>query len=151
MSFSLELKNGDLGLSGTSLGTVINAAKLQQDIVSAILTPLGFMELHPEFGSTLEDNLINPDLPGIIGERDFPEAATIVRAELVRICQNYQAQQIARNEADAVRFGKYTLTPGEILIRIVSITFAQAEDHLLCKLKLEIGNSTLELNIPVSS
>jgi len=150
MSFSLELKNGDLGLSGTSLGTVVDAAKLQQDIASAILTPLGFEELHPEFGSILEEDLINPEVT-IIGSRDFSHAAALVRSELTRICQNYQAQQIARNESDAVRFGKPTLTPGEILLQVLGVKFVQAEDHLMCTLQLEIGNDSIELNIPVSS
>lgn len=149
MSFSLELKNGDLGLSGTSLGTVVNAAKLQQDLVCAILTPLGFEELYPEFGSILEEDLINPETT-IIGTKDFTHAAAVVRSELIRICQNYQAQQIARNEDDAIKFGKPTLTPGEVLLRVVSVNFLTSEDHLLCTLTLEIGNNTLEINIPVS-
>ncbi len=149
MSFSLELKNGDLGLSGTSLGTVTNAAKLQQDLVSAILTPLGFEELHPQFGSILENDLINPEVQ-IIGSRDFSHAAALVRSELIRLCQNYQAQQIARNEDDGMKFGKPTLTPGEILLSVRGVTFTQAQDHLLCTLKLEIGNDSIELNIPVS-
>jgi len=149
MSFSLELKNGDLGLSGTSFGTVVNAAKLQQDLVCAILTPLGFEENHPEFGSILEEDLINPETT-VIGTKDFNHAAAVVRSELLRICQNYQAQQIARNENDAIKFGKATLTPGEILLRAVGVNFAAAEDHLMCNLALEIGNDTLELNIPVS-
>lgn len=150
MSFSLELKNGDLGLSGTSLGTVVDAAKLQQDLVCAILTPLGFEELYPEFGSILEEDLINPETT-IIGTRDFNHAAAVVRSELLRICQNYQAQQIARNENDAIKFGKPTLTPAETLLRVISVNFAAAEDHLLCQLALEIGNDTLEINIPVSA
>ena len=150
MSFSLELKNGDLGLSGTSLGTVVNAAKLQQDLVCSILTPLGFEELHPEFGSILEEDLINPETT-VIGTKDFNHAAAVVRSELLRICQNYQAQQIARNEDDAIKFGKPTLTPEEILLRVVSINFVSAEDHLLCNLTLEIGTDTLEISIPVSS
>jgi hypothetical protein len=150
MSFSLALKNGDLGLSGTSLGTVVDAAKLQQDLVCAILTPLGFEELHPEFGSILEEDLINPEVQ-IIGSKDFQHAAALIRSELTRLCQNYQAQQIARNESDAVRFGKPTLTPGEILLQVLSIKFVQAEDHLLCTLQLEIGNDSIELNIPMST
>ncbi len=149
MSFSLELKNGDLGLSGTSFGTVVNAAKLQQDLTSAILTPLGFEELYPEFGSILEDDLINPEVQ-IIGSRDFHHAAALIRSELIRLCQNYQVQQIARNEDDAIKFGKPTLTPGEILLNVIDVRFVQAEDHLLCTLVLEIDNDTIELNIPVS-
>lgn len=150
MSFSLEIRNGDIGLSGTSFGTVVDAAKLQQDIVCAILTPLGFEGLHPEFGSTLEENMINPSTT-ILGTKDFSHAAAVVRSELLRICQNYQAQQIARNEDDAIKFGKPTLTPGEILLRVISLDFVSSEDHLMCKLALEIGADTLELNIPVSA
>ncbi len=150
MSFSLELKNGDLGLSGTSLGTVVNAAKLQQDLVCALLTPLGFEELHPNFGSILEEDLINPEVT-IFGSTDFNHAAAIVRSELVRICQNYQAQQIARNENDGIKFGKPTLTPGEILLKVLAINFQQSEDHLLCNLVLEIGNDTIEISVPVST
>jgi hypothetical protein len=149
MSFSLALQNGDLNLSGTSLGTVVNAAKLQQDLVCTLLTPLGFEELHPEFGSILEENLINPETT-IIGTGDFNHAAAIVRSELLRICQNYQAQQIARNEDDAIKFGKPTLTSGEVLLRVININFISAEDHLLCKLTLEISNEELKISIPVS-
>lgn len=150
MSFSLELKNGDLGLSGTSLGAVVDAAKLQQDLTCAILTPLGFEELHPEFGSILEDDLLNPKTT-VIGTKNFEHAAAVVRSELLRICQNYQAQQIARNEDDAIKFGKPTLTPGEVLLRVVNVNFVAAEDHLLCTLTLEIGNDTIEVSIPVST
>lgn len=150
MSFSLQLKDGDLALSGTSLGTVENSDKLQQDLICAILTPLGFDELHPSFGSTLEANIIDPNAQEIIGSRNWRQVATIVRNELLRLCQNYQAQQIARNESDASRFGRFTLTPEEILLSVIDIRFIQAEDKLVCTLELEIGNNTLELQIPVS-
>jgi hypothetical protein len=149
MSFSLQLKNGDLALSGTSFGTVTDAAKLQQDLTCCILTPLSYEEIHPEFGSTLEENLTNPSAE-ILGTKNWSHAASIIRSELTRICQNYQAQQIARNEDDSIKFGRPTLTPNEILLRIVGIDFTQAEDHLLCRLTLEIGTDTLELNIPLS-
>ncbi len=152
MSFSLELKHGDLALNGTSLGTVTDAAKLQQDLICDILTPLGFDELHPDFGSTLEDNLAgNVNIPGVIGTKDFQRAATITHAELLRICQNYQAQQIARNENDSVKFGRYTLSPGEILIRVVNVAFTQVEDRLIAKLTLEVGNNTIEIHTPLPS
>lgn len=128
----------------------MNAAKLQQDLACAILTPLGFEELHPEFGSILEEDIINPETT-IIGTKDFSHAAARVRSELLRICQNYQAQQIARNEDDAIKFGKPTLTPGEVLLRVVEVNFVSAEDHLMATLALEIGTDTLEINIPVST
>lgn len=149
MSFSLQLQNGDLALSGTSLGTVVDAAKLQQDLICAIMTPLGFDESHPSFGSTLEDNILNPEVPGILGERNWKHVATMVQAELLRICQNYQAQQIARNERDASQFGRFTLSPGEILVKVRGITFVQAEDHLLCTLTLEIGSQSFEIKLPI--
>jgi len=126
-----------------------DAAKLQQDLVCCILTPLGFEVLHPDFGSVLEENLINPEVQ-IIGTQQWKRAAALVRSELLRICQNYQQQQIARNERDGIQFGKTTLTPGEILLRVVSINFTQSEDHLLCNLTLEIGNDSLEVHVPIA-
>lgn len=149
MSFSLQLANGDLALNGVSLATVEGPAKLQQDLVCAILTPLGFDELHPGFGSTLVENLINPEVQGVIGTRNFKRAATLVYAELSRICQNYQAQQIARNEDDAIKFGRYTLTPSEILVAVRGIEFTQVEDKLVCVLSLEVGTNRISIRIPV--
>lgn len=143
MSFSLMIQHGDLALSGTSLGTVIDAAKLQQDLSCTILTPLGSDEMHPLFGSTLDE------LSGVYGEQDWNYAATVVRSELLRICQNYQSQQIARNELDGTRFGRFTLSPGEILLKVNSTNFIQSENRLLCILNLEIGNENLEIKVPV--
>ena len=149
MSFSLKLEHGDLALSNNSYATVTGSDKLQQDLVCAILTPLGFDELHPEFGSTLIENLLDANEPGILGTRNFSQAASLVHAEIARICKNYQAQQVHRAEEDATRFGRQTLEPHEILVALKGIDFTQAEDKLICVVKLEIGNETVTLRVPM--
>jgi len=149
MSFSLQLEDGDLVLSGTSFGTVVGAAKLQQDLICAILTPLGYEELHPTFGSTLIENLLEPGAEEILGSTNFQHAATLISAELQRICRNYQAQQVARNQSDATRFGKTTLTPNEILVAVKGIQFTQIEDTLQARLELEIGNEVITVSVPI--
>jgi hypothetical protein len=149
MSFSLRIEHGDLALNGTELGKVEGADKLQQDLAVAILTPLGFEELHPLFGSILVENLIDNGIVDILGTNNFRRAATLVNAELRRLCRNYQEQQLKRNENDAIRFGRYTLTPNEILVSVKNIVFKQAEDHLICELQLEIGTETVSIPVPI--
>ena len=149
MSFSLKIEHGDLFLEGTQLAKVEGAQKLQQDLAVAIMTPLGFDELHPLFGSILVENLIDNGIVDIIGSKNFRRAATLVNAELRRLCRNYQEQQIKRNENDVIRFGRYTLTPNEILVTVRNIVFKQAEDHLICELQLEIGSETVSIPVPI--
>src|ERR1700757_2865698 len=121
MSFSLRLEHGDLQLEGNHYATVEGSEKLQQDLVCAILTPYGFDEWHPLFGSILVENLHNEGILELIGTKNFRRAATLVNAELRRLCRNYQEQQIKRNESDAIKFGRYTLTPNEILVAVRGI------------------------------
>ncbi len=149
MSFSLRIENGDLALFGTELAKVEGADKLQQDLAVAILTPLGFDELHPLFGSILVENLVDQGIVDLIGTNNFRRAATLVNAELRRLCRNYQEQQINRNENDVVKFGRYTLTPNEILVAVKNVIFKQSEDHLLCELQLEIGTNSVTIPIPI--
>lgn len=151
MSFSLKIEHGDLGIEGTELAKVEGANKLQQDLACAILTPIGFDELHPLFGSILVENLLNNGILDLIGTKNFPRAATLVNSELRRICRNYQQEQIERNERDAIEFGKHTLTPNEILVAVRAINFAQEETHLRCELVLEIGNEEFAVEVPLSS
>ncbi len=149
MSFSLRIEHGDLALEGTQLAKVEGAQKLQQDLSVAILTPLGFDELHPLFGSILVENLIDNGIVDIIGTQNFRRAATLVNAELRRLCRNYQEQQINRNQSDVIRFGRHTLTPDEILVSVKNVAFKQAEDHLICELSLEIGTETVSIPVPI--
>lgn len=153
MSFSLLIENGDLPLNGTSLATCEGAHKLTQDLACEILTPMGTDEAHPDFGSLL-DGGINPEgnyVEGVIGEGDWDRVALTVQAEIQRICNEYQLQQISRNKSDAAVYGKTTLTPEEILVSVQGIKLQQAEDNLLVTVTLSTGNGPIQVNVPVSS
>lgn len=153
MSFSLQIENGDLALNGTSLGTVEGARKLTQDLSCGIMTPMGTDEAHPAFGSLLEGGF-TPEgryVEGIIGENDWNRVGLVVQAEIQRICNEYQLQQISRNKNDAAVYGKTTLTPPEILVGVEGIQMQQAEDNLLVTLALNTGNGPVQVNVPVAS
>lgn len=153
MSYSLEIRNGDLGLNGTSLGTVAGAHKLTQDLAVEILTPKGLDSAHPEFGSLLDGGLLPSGqiVEGIIGETDWNHIALVVQAEMTKIAHDYQNQQISRNQADASVYGKSTLTPDETLVSLEKVEMVQAQDNLLVLLTLKTGNGPIQLNIPVAS
>lgn len=152
MSFSLRIRNGDLALGGTSLDTVEGGEKLVQDLSCALLTPLGSYEAHPQFGSALDGGITNDGYTeGVFGERDWRKAATIVQAEIQRICTDYQAQQVNRNAADATNYGRPTLTPEETLLSVGGMKFVQAQDRLLATVNLNIGTGTVQLNVPLGN
>lgn len=152
MSISLQVTNGDLALSGTNLGTVQGFDKLVQDLRFAILTRMGSDPNHPDFGSIIDGGRL-PDgtvVDSMLGGLDWSHAALSVEAEIRRICANYQRRQISRNQADSATFGKPTLTPDEVLVRIDNIRFTQAQDNLLVSVTLSTGAGSSVLNVPIS-
>lgn len=146
MSFSLRLRHGDLALEGNSFGSVSGGQKLVQDLRCALLTPLGFNEDYPEYGSVLDGEQEN----GIIGEINSRMAATRVQAEIGRVCEQYQRQQISRNQADANRFGRPTITPDETLLSVKSIHITPIESKIVAVVTLQTGGGHIKVNIPVS-
>lgn len=142
MSFSLAIKHGDLSLNGNSFETVSEEKKLLQDLRCALLTPTKFYENYPQYGSNLET---------IIGEDNWKKAAAIARAEIQRVCAEYQSRQIARNQSDAAKYGRMTIGINETLLKIRDIEMIQVENKLIIKIKLEVGKGEIELNLPVGS
>jgi len=64
MSFDLKIVNNDLAIgSDGTLQTVINNEKLQQDVLKAILTPLGSNRFFKWYGSLLSNRVIGQNLP----------------------------------------------------------------------------------------
>lgn len=152
MSFSLKIQNGDIAISGTSLATVEGANKLQQDLACAILTPMGSEENNPEYGSTIDGGEINGEyIEGVIGSSNWEAVISEVQAEIQKICNNYQRQQIARNERDIATYGKTTLIPGELLVSVAGIQCLQVEGNLLVKITLQTGNETTTLTLPIAN
>lgn len=141
MSYSLALHNGDLSLNGRSYATVTGPAKVYQDLRCALLTPLGFYENNLGWGSQLET---------FIGESNWNRVATLVGGEIRRIVADYQAKQVTRNQSDGERFGRYTLSPSEIVLGVKEIEFTRTVDVLLVTVEIELGaESIISINIPL--
>lgn len=152
MSWSLSVTNGDLSIGSSGLNVVTGGAKLTQDLACDILEPMGNDPLHPTFGSVIDGgtDANGNAIPGVIGDANDPSAATFVGAEIQRICRAYQAQQIARNQADVATYGKSTLTADEALLAIQSIQITQAQDNMMVACNLQTGTGGLALNVPIT-
>lgn len=153
MSWSLQLRAGDLVVGGASFGTVSGSQKLVQDLRCAILERMGTDEAHPWFGSLIDGGRLNgEDQPSIIATDDWDVAVLSVESEIRRIVDQYQKTQIIRSEEDRSRYGKPTLTPDEILMGISGMQFFQAQDNLLVRVTLTTGaDQQLILNVPLGS
>src|SRR5215210_2858194 len=115
MSWSLELRNGDLTLSGTRLGQVVGSQKLVQDLRCAIMEQRGHDDMHPKFGSTIDGGRDDQgrEVSGVVGLIDWDYAALTIQSEVQRIAGEYQRRQLARAQDDRYRFGESTLSAGE--------------------------------------
>lgn len=153
MSWSLQLRNGDLTIGGASLGTVNNQAKLVQDLRCAILERMGTDPDHPWFGSLIDGGRLNGvEQESLIGTSNWNLAALSIEAEIRRIVSQYQTQQINRTQADRTTYGKPTLTPQELLMSVANVEFFQAQDNLLCRVTLVTGTGTeLPINVPLGT
>ena len=153
MSWSLQLRAGDLVVGGASFGVVTEQNKLVQDLRCAILERMGTDEDHPWFGSLIDGGRLNGvEQESLIATTDWNVAVLQVESEIRRIADQYQKQQIARVEQDRTVYGKPTLTPGEILMGISNIQFFQAQDNLLCRVTLITGADTeIPINVPLGS
>lgn len=117
MTWSLQLRNGDLAIDRDRFNTVTDWRKLLQDLRIRLLTRLGDDPLHPEFGSTI-DGGTRPDgleIPSVIGETDTEVARSFITLEVNRIISEHQRLQAARNRQDFQSYGRRALTDGEIL------------------------------------
>lgn len=153
MSWSLQLRGGDLVIGGASLGIVTQQQKLVQDLRCALLERMGTDEDHTWFGSLIDGGRLNGvEQESLIGTTDWNLAVLTVESEIRRIVDQYQKQQITRTEADRTVYGKPTLTPGELLMGISNIEFFQAQDNLMCRITLVTGaDSEIQINVPLGT
>jgi hypothetical protein len=153
MSWSLQLRGGDLVIGGATLGTVAGSEKLIQDLRCAILERMGTDEDHPWFGSLIDGGRLNGvDQPSIIATDNWDMAILAVESEIRRIVDQYQKSQIIRTEKDRTTYGKPTLLPGEVLMGIGNMQFFQAQDNLLCRVTFITGaNSEITVNVPLGT
>jgi hypothetical protein len=151
MSWSLQLRNGDLVLGGTSLAQVSGAQKMVQDLRCTILERMGTDDLHPWFGSLIDGGIQEGvQQPSLIGEHDWQVASLTVQSEIRRIITQYQDMQIKRIENDRITYGASSLNPDEVLLGIQNIQIFQAEDRMMVKIALLTGiNQTVNLDVSI--
>jgi hypothetical protein len=144
MSWSLQLRNGDLALGQARYGTVTGHTKLTQDLRCHLLERMGTDPTHPSFGSTLDGGRLEDgtEIPSLIGRMDFNRVILEVEAEIRRIERAHQDRQLARIESDKFTYGRPTLLPSEILVAVSDIQFAQVADTLMVRVTLQTGNET---------
>lgn len=153
MTWSLQLRGGDLVIDGTSFGTVSAQNKLVQDLRCAILERMGTDEDHPWFGSLIDGGRLNgAEQPSIIATDDWDAAVLAVESEIRRLVDEYQKRQIVRTERDRTNYGKPTIVPGELLMGVGNIQFFQAQDNLLCRVTLITGaDDEITVNVPLGT
>jgi len=151
VSWSLQLRNGDLTIGGATLGQTTGKAKLVQDLRCALLERMGSDPLHPWFGSLLDGGRLNgQEQPSVIATDDWSRATLAVEAEIRRVAEQYQRSQILRLENDRLTYGKPTLSPDELLMSVGDIDFFQSQDALLVPVTLITANDDeLLLNVPL--
>ena len=155
MSYSLQIKSGDLNLGGPGgLAVVTGTQKLVQDLRNWILEAQGTDPMHPEFGSTL-DGEIMPDgsyQDNFIGTTIDSFQILNVEAELRRILYAYQQNQVNKLQAEQIQYsGKNTFAAGEILYSIDAVDIQQLGDVLVAHIQITTDQGTsVSLTQPVS-
>lgn len=150
MTWSLELRNGDLTLGEAAFGTVTGEAKLVQDLRAYILERIGTDDAHPSFGSLLDGGRLSDGtaVAGIIGQPNTELAQLEVESEIRRLATEYQNRQLARAKDDRITYGKTSLTRSEVLLGIREIDLEQDLDSLNLTVHLETAaKSTIALDI----
>lgn len=154
MSWSLELRGGDLTIDGAKLGRTTGAQKLVQDLRCALLEPRGFDDFHPTYGSLIDGGIdeYGVTVPGIIGSVDWEFAALRIQSEIRRVATEYQKQQATRARNDRSVLGESTLTNDELLLDISDIQMTQAQDRLMVRVTLRTATGqTIPVDIPLEN
>lgn len=146
MSWSLQLRNGDLFHHQGHFATVVGPAKVAQDIRIAILTRMGEDTANPWFGSVIDGGTWTDGtpLPSVIGRIDFDNVSNEVSSELRRIENEYKERQQSRIHDDVSTYGRTTLRQDEIL-RDLDAEFIQVQDTLLVKIRLSFLSGIPEI------
>lgn len=154
MSWSLQLRNGDLALGGAQLGQVTGQAKLVQDLRCAILEPRGHDDMHVTYGSLIDGGLDDYGVyqESLIGTNNWERAALRIESEIRRICLNHQRLQLERARQDRYTYGESTLNKDELLLQVADIKMQQAQDQLLVTVSIITGaGGVVDINVPIDS
>ena len=142
MSWSLRIHNGDLDFNGSSFAIVTGPNKLVQDLKCWILEPRGDDPMHPDYGSLLDGGMLldRTMINSMLGQPISSIALVTIEAELRRILAGYQAQQQDRISRDSVRYGKNTMSPGEILLSIEKIELSPVADTVFASIFIKTAS-----------
>lgn len=108
MSFDLKLLNGSISVGPDGdLDIVVDGAKLIQDVIKVIVTPVGSNRFQPQIGSLINERLIGQ----VLTEQNTITVLQVSVQESLITLQKLQQQQ-AQYQA---------LSPSEMLVAINSI------------------------------
>ena len=130
---TLQLKNGDLVLTGGRFSTVTGKAKVEQDLAVDLLFPYGWTRFHPKFGSVMES---------YIGAEVTPTTASILRAEVVRVINNYQSVVISKINTALVAGKKSPYGQTTLIKTVKSVTVSQSFDSFSINITIETVSGT---------
>lgn len=132
MTFSLAISNGDLSLGGSRLDLVYGKNKLLQDLGTWFREQYQVDRFNPGYGSTLPKHI-----GGIADEMTI----FLIRAEAVRILNNYHQHQIA----DFARFPE-NYSADELIREIVSVTTETIDDSVIIRAEIRtVGDELVTL------
>lgn len=109
MSFDFALTNGDFALDRTGSPIFVrNEAKLRQDLLKIILTPLGSNKNYPWYGSSINSSLIGR----LLDPKLFNAEATSIT--------EFAINNLIKLQKDQEKSGQF-LTPSEAISKIVEV------------------------------
>ena len=155
MSYSLQLKAGDLSPSGGQVATVQGVQKTVQDLRVALLEPRGSDPLHPDFGSLLNGGIdeIGRTQPGVIGSTINNEVLLGIESEIRRVINLKIVDQQSQLFTETNVFGGMsTFLPDELIQTIASLDTTTVGDVAVVSVTLAMAdNATLQIVAPISS
>lgn len=128
MSFSLAVEDGDLQLKGSAFGIVYGVEKLNQDLSIWLRERYQSDRFHLKYGSILDSYI-----GGVITDSTAYE----VRAEIMRVLQNYQEAQ-----AEILRKTPDRLSADEILFSVDDIAVQVQYDAVLVNIRFSTAKGT---------
>lgn len=146
MSWSLQIKTGDLNLSGPEGYAVVRGPqKLVQDLRNWLLEKRGSDPLHPQYGSILDGGMTRGiAIDSFIGSAITQEVLLDIEAEIRRVLAAYQIQQSDRMRSDVINYGgRHTFDHNEILESVQNLTIRQINDVVAVRITLATSSGRI--------
>lgn len=143
MTWSLNIRGGDINLAGQNgMDIVTGGDKLIQDLRCAFLEEMGTDPMHPDYGTLIDGGRL-PDgtvVPSNFGEVINSTVIAKVEAEIRRVLEAYQRQQIRRLQEENERYnGQNSFSSGEILYEIEDVEIRQIRSTLIVRVGIRTG------------